>query len=47
MLDGDRIHIKFARCHEYIVKLPAYGTCRGCGTLNESPDPKPTAADGR
>jgi len=43
----NRIHIKFVRSHEYLVGLPATGTCRACGTLNQSPDPKQTAANGR
>ena len=34
LLDG-RLHLKFARGHEYLVALPAIGVCRGCGSLNE------------
>ena len=33
--DG-RMHLRFARGHEYLVSLPATATCRGCGTLNEA-----------
>jgi len=35
MRRGERLHIRFARSHEYVVGLPATGVCRGCGTLNE------------
>jgi hypothetical protein len=42
---GARLHLRFARGHEYLVGLPATGTCRVCGTLNETgvqpPDPHP------
>ena len=34
---ADRLHIRFARSHEYLVGFPATGTCRCCGTLNELP----------
>ena len=34
---ADRLHIRFARSHEYLVGFPATGTCRACGTLNEHP----------
>ena len=37
VLKGERLHIKFARCHEYLVGFPATGVCRNCGTLNEHP----------
>ena len=30
-----RMHLRFARRHEYLVSLPVAATCRGCGTLNE------------
>ena len=33
--EGNRLHIRFARNHEYIVGFPATSTCRSCGTLNE------------
>lgn len=39
--DG-RIHLKFARGHEYIVGFPATSVCRGCRTLNEVIDPSAT-----
>ncbi len=32
---GDRLHLRFAQGHEFLVGLPVTGTCRGCGTLNE------------
>jgi rubredoxin len=32
---GDRLHLRFAQGHEYIVSIPASSICRGCGTLNE------------
>ena len=31
-----RIHLRFARGHEYLVSLPATATCRGCGILNRA-----------
>ena len=33
--EGERIHLKMDRAHEYLVSLPATATCRGCGALNE------------
>lgn len=33
--DG-RMHLRFARGHEYFVGFPVVATCRGCGTLNRS-----------
>ena len=32
---GDRLHISFARGHEYLVGFPATTACRHCKTLNE------------
>jgi RNase P subunit RPR2 len=32
---NDRVHLRFAREHEYLVSLPVAATCRDCGTLNE------------
>jgi phage FluMu protein Com len=43
----DRIHITFSRGHDYIVGLPAVGTCRGCGSLNEITLTTPLPASGR
>ena len=40
-VEGERLHIEFARGHRYIASLPAMTTCRRCGVLNELP------ADGR
>ena len=34
--DG-RMHLRFARGHEYFVGFPVLATCRGCGTLNQAP----------
>jgi hypothetical protein len=36
--DG-RMHLRFARGHEYFVGLPVVATCRGCGTLNQATAP--------
>ncbi|TNF24091.1 MAG: hypothetical protein EP329_25895 [Deltaproteobacteria bacterium] len=36
---GSRLHVRFARGHEYIVGLPATTRCRFCQTLNEYPAP--------
>jgi len=33
--DG-RLHLRFARGHEYLVGFPVQATCRGCGTLNHA-----------
>ena len=35
VVDEGRLHIRFARGHEYRVGLPATGICRGCRRLNE------------
>lgn len=40
MLEGERIHIRFARGHEYLVGFPATSVCRSCRTLNEVPAPR-------
>ena len=40
----DRLHLRFARQHEYHAALPASCTCRGCGALNELARPTPTRA---
>lgn len=32
---GDRVHVRFGRGHEYLVGRPVTATCRNCGTLNE------------
>ena len=36
--DG-RMHLRFARGHEYFVGFPVQGTCRGCGTMNQASSP--------
>ena len=36
--DG-RMHLRFARGHEYFVGFPVAATCRGCGTLNQAQSP--------
>lgn len=36
--DG-RMHLRFARGHEYLVGFPVAATCRGCGTLNRATVP--------
>ena len=33
--EGGRLHIRFARGHEYIVGFPASSVCRNCKALNE------------
>jgi hypothetical protein len=32
----DRMHLRFARSHEYFAGFPIVATCRGCGTLNQA-----------
>ena len=34
-----RLHIRFARGHEYLVGFPVVATCRSCGTLNQTTVP--------
>ena len=36
--DG-RMHLRFARGHEYFVGFPVQAICRGCGTLNQASSP--------
>lgn len=36
---GGRMHLRFARGHEYLVGFPVQATCRGCGTLNNATAP--------
>ncbi|MEM5472928.1 hypothetical protein WNZ14_14435 [Hoeflea sp. AS60] len=36
--DG-RMHLRFARGHEYFVGFPVQANCRGCGTLNQASGP--------
>ena len=38
ILEGTRLHIRFARGHQYLTGFPASATCRSCGTLNELPN---------
>lgn len=35
ILEDARLHIRFARGHEYIVGFPVTSVCRSCRTLNE------------
>ena len=35
LMEGDRLHIRFARGHEYLVGFPVTSICRSCRTLNE------------
>ena len=44
VIDGDRLHIRFARGHEYLVGYPVTSVCRSCRTLNELRDGSATAA---
>ena len=34
-IEGDRLHVRFARMNEYLMAPPVTATCWGCGTLNE------------
>ena len=34
-----RMHLRFARGHEYFVGYPVIATCRGCGTMNRASVP--------
>ena len=34
-----RMHLRFARSHEYHVGFPIQAICRGCGTLNHATAP--------
>jgi phage FluMu protein Com len=43
VLRGDRLHIRFARGHEYLVGFPATSVCRSCRTLNELRDGRAAA----
>jgi len=35
IVEQNRLHIQFARGHQYFVGMPATSVCRGCKTLNE------------
>ena len=41
--DG-RLHLSFARGHEYLVGFPVTCVCRGCRTLNELREPGTTSS---
>lgn len=43
---GGRMHLRFARGHEYFVGFPVAGTCRRCGALNECAAQMTDAPDG-
>lgn len=45
--NGVRLHIRFAKGHEYLVGLPATGTCRSCGALNEFREEHPETVQDR
>ena len=45
VLEGERLHIRFARGHEYLVGLPTTCVCRSCRTLNEICSPRDGDAD--
>jgi hypothetical protein len=40
--DG-RLHLRYARGHEYLVGFPATSACRSCRTLNELTEPSAVA----
>jgi phage FluMu protein Com len=35
IVTGGRLHIRFARGHQYVVGFPATSVCRTCHTVNE------------
>jgi hypothetical protein len=41
VLREGRLHLRFARGHEYLVGFPATSVCRGCSTLNELQETQP------
>ncbi len=47
LLRDDRLHLRFARGHEYLVGFPATSVCRGCRTLNELSESKSPSAPTR
>jgi hypothetical protein len=44
VVDDGRLHLRFARGHEYLVGFPATSVCRGCRTLNEAKGPSDVAS---
>ena len=40
VLHDGRLHLRFARGHEYLVGFPATSVCRGCRKLNELTSPQ-------
>ncbi len=40
LMEGDRLHIRFARGHEYLVGFPVTSICRSCRALNELAVPR-------
>jgi len=46
VLRDGRLHLRFARGHEYLVGFPATSVCRTCRTLNELKGPAPDSGDG-
>lgn len=45
LFEGERLHIRFARGHEYLVGFPATSVCRSCRTLNEVSAPEHAHGD--
>ncbi len=37
VVEDGRLHIRFARGHDYMVGFPVSSVCRGCNALNELP----------
>jgi hypothetical protein len=35
LFEGDRLHIRLARGHEYLVGFPATSVCRSCRTASD------------
>jgi hypothetical protein len=35
VLEGERLHLRFARVHDYLVSFPATSVCPKCRALNE------------
>ena len=35
VFEGERLHLRFARVHDYLVSFPATSVCPKCRALNE------------